>query len=135
MKMENKQRLIRNWDLANQRLDFTGLQNGAIHPSDIDGILEYDNEILILFEVKRSGCEIPTGQRLVLQRIADRWGEKAVVIFATHDYDDPKTDIPAELCSVEMIYNNKKWRKIKGLNLIDALNKLGQHWNCDKLKF
>ena len=133
--MDNKQRTIRNWDLANQRVDFTEFQNGKTRPCDIDGVLEYDNEILILLEIKRAGCEIPTGQRLVLQRIADRWGDKAVVIFATHDYDDPKTDIPAQWCSVESIYNNKKWRKIKGLNLIEALNKLGQHWKCDKLKF
>ena len=131
----SKPRIIRNWDLALQRLDFTGLQNGAIHPSDIDGVLEFDNEILILFEVKRFGCEIPSGQRLVLQRIADRWGEKAVVIFATHQYDNPTTDIPAEWCTVEAIYNSGKWRKNINLNLIETLNKLGEHWKCDKLKF
>ena len=132
---KNKPRIIKNWDLANQRVDFTEFQNGKTRPCDIDGVLEYNNEILILLEIKRFGCVIPTGQRLVLERIADRWGEKAVVIFATHQYDNPTTDIPAQWCSVEAIYNNGKWRENIGLNLIDTLNKLGKHWKCDKLKF
>lgn len=127
--------IIRNWDLALQRLDFTGLQNGAIHPSDIDGVIELNNDILVLLEIKRYGYEIQTGQKLVLQRIADRWGERAVVIFATHISDNPMVPIPAEICTVEAVYHNGKWNKKGNINLVDALNKLGEHWKCDKLKF
>ena len=36
--------LIRNRKLIKQVIDFTGLQNGKMHPSDIDAVLEYDNE-------------------------------------------------------------------------------------------
>ena len=60
--------LIRNSNQTKQGLDFTGIQNGKIHPSDIDAVLEFDNEALILMEVKRTGNAIPTGQRLLLER-------------------------------------------------------------------
>ena len=51
--MENKKSLIRNSKQVKQVIDFTGVQNGKIHPSDIDAVLEFDNDALILIEVKR----------------------------------------------------------------------------------
>ena len=42
--------LIKNRNLVKQVLDFTGLQNKKIHPSDIDFVLEFDDEVLILGE-------------------------------------------------------------------------------------
>jgi hypothetical protein len=38
--------LIRNSNQAKQGLDFTGVENGKIHPSDIDAVLEFNNEAL-----------------------------------------------------------------------------------------
>jgi len=64
--------LIRNRNQVKQVIDFTGVQNGKMHPSDIDFVLEFDERILILGEVKRRYNEIPTGQRLILERIVDR---------------------------------------------------------------
>ena len=63
--------LIRNANQVKQAIDFTGIKNGKIHPSDIDAAFEFDNEALILIEVKRIGNDIPTGQRLLLERICD----------------------------------------------------------------
>ena len=40
--------LIRNSSQVKQAIDFSGIQNGKIHPSDIDAVLEFDNDILIL---------------------------------------------------------------------------------------
>ena len=40
--------LIRNANQVKQAIDFTGIQNGKIHPSDIDAAFEFDNEALIL---------------------------------------------------------------------------------------
>ena len=57
--------LIRNSNQTKQGLDFTGVENGKIHPTDIDAVLEFDNDALILIEVKRINNHIPTGQRLV----------------------------------------------------------------------
>ena len=45
--------LIRNRDQVKQVIDFTGVQNGKLHPSDVDFVLEFDNKVLILGEVKK----------------------------------------------------------------------------------
>ena len=44
--------LIRRPNQIKQGIDFTGVQNGPIHPTDIDAVLEFDNEALILIEIK-----------------------------------------------------------------------------------
>ena len=58
-------KLIRNSNQVKQAIDFVGAEWKDIHPSDIDAVLEFDNEHLILFEVKRKGYSIPKGQRLL----------------------------------------------------------------------
>ena len=44
--------LIKNRNRIKQVLDFTGVQNKKMHPSDIDAVLEFNDEALILMEVK-----------------------------------------------------------------------------------
>ena len=94
--MNTDKSLIRNRNLVKQVLDFTGLQNGKMHPSDIDAVLEYDNDALILMEVKRKGRKIPTGQRLLLERLNDSWHnqDKAIVLKVVHQFDDENMNIP-----------------------------------------
>ena len=127
--------LIKNSNQAKQGLDFTGLQNGAIHPSDIDAVLEFDNDALILIEVKRQGARIKKGQRLLLERLCDNWGtEKSIVFYCTHEFNDDSVDIPAELCTVYEVYHKGQWI-VKNVKLKDALNALGDAWEIPKLKF
>jgi hypothetical protein len=127
--------LIRNSNQTKQGLDFTGLQNGKIHPSDIDAVLEFDNEVLILIEVKREGSLIPTGQRLLLERMCDSWHTgKSIVLFATHNFKQDDLDIPIEECTVKAAYYDKKWVKANE-SLIGLLNRIGAKWNINKLKF
>ena len=126
--------LIRNSKQVKQAIDFTGIENGKIHPSDIDAVLEFDNEVLILIEVKRIGNEIPTGQRLMLERICDSWHTgKSIVLKVTHNFIDDDSDIPLRLCNVEKYYYNKKWTT-RDKPLKDALISLGVKWNIKKLK-
>ena len=126
--------LIRNSKQVKQAIDFTGIENGKIHPSDIDAVLEFDNEVLILIEVKRIGNEIPTGQRLMLERICDSWDTgKSIVLKVTHNFIDDDSDIPLRLCNVEKYYYNKKWTT-RDKPLKDALISLGIKWNIAKLK-
>ena len=40
--------LIKNSKRIKQSMDFTSVQNRAIHPSDIDGILEFDDKYLFI---------------------------------------------------------------------------------------
>ena len=134
--MEDKKSLIRNPKQVKQVIDFTGVQNGKIHPSDIDAVLEFNNDALILIEVKRKYNKIPTGQRLLLERINDSWHNqnKAIVLKVTHTYKDDTKDIPLEECYVEVCYYKGIWSERTG-PLIDVLNKLGKLWNIKKLSF
>ena len=134
--MENKKSLIRNSKQVKQVIDFTGVQNGKIHPSDIDAVLEFDNDALILIEVKRKYNKIPTGQRLVLERIADSWHnpKKSIVLKVTHTFEDDTKDIPLDQCCVEVCYYKGVWSERTG-PLIDILNKLGKTWCVKKLSF
>jgi len=133
---DQQKSLIRNSKQVKQVIDFTGVQNGKIHPSDIDAVLEFDNDALVLIEVKRKYNKIPTGQRLLLERISDSWHnpEKSIVLKVTHTYDDDTKDIPLHECSVEVVYYKGVWSERTG-PLIDVLNKLGKKWNIKKLSF
>lgn len=129
--------LIRNANQIKQVIDFTKVQNGKIHPSDIDAVLEFNNEALILIEVKRNNCWIPTGQRLVLERIADSWHtHKAIVLHVVHSFKEDNKNIPLHLCKVKQYYFNKEWQEDKDkTSLIKCLNGLGKSWEIEKLRF
>ena len=44
--------LINDSDKVVQAIDFEGVQNKNMHPSDIDAVLEFNNKLLILMEIK-----------------------------------------------------------------------------------
>ena len=128
--------LIRNSKQVRQTIDFTGVQSGKIHPTDIDAVLEFDNEVLILMEVKRKGNIIPTGQKLVLERIANSWHtNKVVVLYVTHNFKNDNKDIPLSECNVDSIYINKEWKDAKQeINLKNTLKGFSKKWNIKKFK-
>ena len=132
--------LIKNRDRVKQVIDFTGVQNGKMHPMDIDAVLEFDNRILILIEVKFEGNDIPIGQKLTLERICDACHKKdeeneAIVLKVEHNFNNDNVNIPLDKCFVTSIYYNKKWSKIYDANIITCINKLGEKWYCSKCKF
>ena len=124
--------LIRSSKQVKQAVDFSGVQNGLIHPSDIDAVLEFGNKALILLEVKRKGNRIPTGQRLMLERIVDRW-EMGVVLKVEHSFYDVDKDIPLVECFVTYYYSDKKWHECN-VPVVKFLHGLGEKWNISKLK-
>ena len=128
--------LIRNTKQVRQTIDFTGIESGKIHPTDIDVVLEFDNEVLILMEVKRKGNAIPIGQRLVLERIANSWHtNKVVVLYVTHNFKNDNKDIPLSECNVDSIYINKEWKDAKQeINLKNTLKGFSEKWNIKKFK-
>ena len=132
--------LIRNSNLISQIVDFSTLRNNKIRPSDIDGILEFDNEVLILMEFKRSSVKIPLGQRLLLERICDSWHtDKSIVLKIEHSFYDETKNIPVEVTAVTGYYMNGSWIYPSVLDgrkkTIDFINELGVMWNCKKCKF
>jgi hypothetical protein len=130
--------LIRNSKEVVRAIDFTGVQNGAIHPSDIDAVLEFDNDILILIEVKKRGNEIPIGQKMLLERICSSWRTKRSVVLKV-EYDDiydVNENIPLEACYVTQYYHRYKWIKTKeDYYLKNFLNYLGERWQNKKCRF
>jgi len=129
--------LIRNRKRVKQVIDFTGVQNGKLHPSDIDAVLEFNNEVLILIEVKYKYNKIPTGQKLLLERICDSWHtDKSAVLKVEHDFNNDDVNIPLEKCRVSAIYYDKKWTYYKETkDFTNYINKMGVKWNCEKCKF
>ena len=129
--------LIRNSIDVRQTIDFTGVQNGKIHPTDIDAVFEFDNEVLILMEIKKSGNKIPTGQRLLLERICNSWHtHKSCVLKVEHKFYDRTKDIPLSECYVTSVYYDGKWIETKNNPpLISYFNRIGYKWNCPKCKF
>ena len=132
--------LIRNSNLVRQTIDFTGVQAGKIHPSDIDVVFEFNKELLILQEVKRRYNRIPKGQEMLLTRIADAWQEvrkAGVVLKIEHEHNDEQTDIPLHLCYVTGRYYNQQWRYYDygTKEYIPYINELGKHFNVKKCKF
>ena len=129
--------LIRNINQTKQALDFTGIQNGKIHPTDIDAVLEFDDEVLILIEVKRFNNDIPTGQRLVLERICDSWKtKKSIVLLVNVNVPNDIDSIPMVNGFVTKYYINSKWNELKSDNTIKSvLNKLGQKWNISMFHY
>jgi|TARA_E500000305_G_C3962552_1_gene207891 hypothetical protein len=135
--MSEKTSLIRNRNKVKQVIDFTGVQNGNMHPSDIDAVLEFDNEVLILIEVKYKFKTIPTGQRLLLERICNSWhNEKSLVIKVEHEFDREDENIPLDKCWITGVYYDKKWIYYSDkINFVTYINALGKKWNCKKCKF
>lgn len=131
--------LINDRDKIKQVIDFTGVQNGNMHPSDIDAVLEFDDQILILIEVKFKGSLIPTGQRLLLERICDSWHDavkKGIVLKVEHNYRNTKKNIPLNECFVTEFYYNKMWKVLKKRQKFVAyINKLGRLFDNEKCRF
>lgn len=125
--------LIRSSKQVKQAIDFSGVQNGVIHPSDVDAVLEFGNKALVLMEVKRRGNRIPTGQRLMLERIVDRW-DMGIVLKVEHTYYNVDKDIPLSECFVTAFYTSKEWSSCENIPVVSFLNSLGKKWDIKKLK-
>lgn len=144
--------LIRNSNQVKQAIDFQGFENGLIHPSDIDAVLEFDNKVLILIEVKRKGIVIPVGQRLLLERICDAWHNNdrvGIILLVEHTVFDDTIDIPLSEGIVTSTYyfgkwynsenpiplpllNGENWADMKKpMPLIDVLNALGKYFGIE----
>ena len=128
--------LIQNRKRAKQLIDFTGLKFGNIYPTDIDGVIEYKNKAIALFELKHGDAELPEGQRLALRRMIDdsrAAGKEAVLFICEHYVDDCNKDIDASETIVRKFYYNGEWYDGQGYSLKKKLNSFIKY--VDKLPF
>lgn len=130
--------LIRNHREVVKSIDFTGVQNGKIHPTDIDCVLEFDNDILILIETKKAGNEIPTGQRILLERLIDSWHTNHGIALKVEYTDEEIGAVSIKLnrCMVTKYYINKTWYDAPiPTKMVEFINTLGEKWNNEKCRF
>ena len=117
--------LIKNKKLIKQIIDFTGLREGKIYPTDIDFILEFKKKALIIGEVKAKGKSLPIGQRLLLERLVDSWYTKKAIAMVVEHTSKEDEDILLVDCKVRKIYHAKKWRTPdKVITVREAINTL-----------
>ncbi|MDO9541478.1 MAG: hypothetical protein Q7J98_04040 [Kiritimatiellia bacterium] len=102
---------IRNREWASRLKDFSGLRFGKITPTDIDGFLDFNDQVFIFVEVKHGASMPQTGQRLALERLCDaceRGGILSLVIIASHCAEG---DIYVATLPVTFIRLKGIWRK------------------------
>jgi hypothetical protein len=104
---------ITHRDRARQIKDFSKLRYGKITPTDIDGFIEYKNKAYVIFEIKLSGKDLPRGQRIALERMADdlaKVKQNTICFVAEHNAEVSK-DIQAHNAIVSEYRWESKWIK------------------------
>ena len=118
---------INNRARAAQIKSYSGLRWGNITPTDIDGFIDFSNQLFIIIELKLCGIDVPYGQRLALERICtacSKGGVKSIVLVATHQ-TEPNEDINAESCLLSEFFVGSSWKIPKnGITLRQAIDKL-----------
>lgn len=119
--------VIENRERARQIIDFSGLRYGNITPTDIDGCIEYKNKAVILLEYKHRNTEMPYGQRLAFERIADdivSAGKDCVFLLCSHDVDNCEVDIDGANAIVTNIYwHGKNSKPRNGITVGEQIEK------------
>ncbi len=98
--------IIRNRQQIAQIKVYKGLKFGSITPTDIDFFIEYKNKGFIFAEAKFSNTEMPTGQKIALQRLCDSLNKKSVLFLLEHNSND---DIDFSLAKVREFYWKNQW--------------------------
>lgn len=100
--------VINNPSRKRQIVNFSGIMDGKLSATDIDGLIEYQNKLFILFEGKTRFGTMELGQRLALERLVDN-SKKPMVLFVFRHDEYPESEIIASECMVEKVYFKGKW--------------------------
>lgn len=117
--------LIRNPEIMKRINNFSGLRFGSISPTDIDGLIDFQNKAFVLIETKYTGGEMPDGQRIAIERLTDiieETGRKSIALVA--EYDNKKGDIDCAKAVVVKYRMNHTWKIPRvPLNVRDAIER------------
>lgn len=101
-----------NYERYTQVKDFSGLVfERNISPTDIDGLLDFGNEIFVFIELKCKGGGMTYGQQLAFTRLVDNMekaGKEAVLIVASHN-TDKNEEIDCKNALVTTRYRKGEW--------------------------
>lgn len=110
-------------DRAKQLIDYDSLSFGKMHPTDIDGIIEYRDRAYLIFEYKLKGKALDKGQELCLERMTNDFrkaGKIAAAIVCDHYVEDTDQDVVAGDAIIRKVYVNGVWcRPIKEMKVYD----------------
>ncbi|NBU34797.1 hypothetical protein EBS40_09330 [bacterium] len=123
---------------ARQINSFLGLiRRRNITPTDIDGIIDYHGKAFIILEGKYGDAELPKGQKIALENLANAILEskrQVVVIIFRHHVHDINNDIIVSEQIVSDIYYKKKWETITAQkNVIEVIQMFENY--CDMNNF
>ena len=106
--------VIENRERARQLRDFSGLRYGNITPTDIDALIEYKDVAYVIIETKFSNAELPTGQRLAIERLCDDLQnfKHTIAIVSRHNFP-VNEDIDLAKTVVDKYRWRGKWIEIK----------------------
>lgn len=130
---DSERGIFRNRQYAQQLKIFKGLRFGRITPTDIDGFMDFGNNVYVFIEAKHGTAPLPYGQKLALERLCDTCtdaGKAAVVLIAHHQTDG---DIDVAALPVSLLRMKGKWRKPKkAVNVREAIEQYLE-WNAGKV--
>lgn len=112
---EDNRGIIQDTNNFHQKVLFGGMKYGKCMPTDIDAVMEFDNKLLIIFELKYGDAPIPTGQNILLTRLVDAWqqdGREAVLFLCRHMTPNTE-DIQLANTSVTDVYYKGRWVRQK----------------------
>ena len=104
---------------------------GVITPTDIDGFIDFDNRLFIVFELKTAGEKIAGGQKMALERMVDALGQfvPTYLIIATHSTPTSQ-DIDAASCRVEATRYKWIWHPHDdGITLREFIDRVRATWH------
>lgn len=120
---------------AKQLIEFPGLRYGNCTPTDIDGFIEWRNEVFVVFEIKHGDEKLPLGQKRALMNLVNNLtdaGKKAVLFVARHNVSDPKETVIAADTEVVLVYlkegDDGVWYKAKGETLKELTDRFMKKW-------
>jgi len=123
---------------ARQINSFLGLiRRRNITPTDIDGIIDYNGKAFVILEGKHSDAELPKGQRMALENLANAildGNKRVVVIVFRHYIHDVNEDIIVSKQPVSELYYQRKWCKTTvQKNVLEVIEMFENH--CDNNNF
>lgn len=115
-----------NRERAKQLIDFSGMFDGNLGCTDMDGVFEFRDKVLIIFEAKLVGCYPPQGQNQAFKRIIDAWEEsgkrRGLYVIVEHNQPTEK-DVLLRETKVIAMYTKGKWREVpEGIHAKELAN-------------
>ena len=105
---------IKSRKRAKQLIDFGGIEFGErLWPTDFDAVIEWKDRAWLLFEVKMYDVDVPSGQRLAIERFVrdvHKAGKHAMAVVVQHGVTDPDETVTLAKCRVREVYASGEFR-------------------------